>query len=156
MKIKAHVISAFIAFLTIALFFSSTIVVEIIGSPDSIYFVKKSILYGLLILIPAMMATGITGNLIAKNKKGKLIQKKLTRLKIIASNGVLILIPCAFLLESLAGAGNYNEWFYSIQGLELIAGATNLYFLGLNMKDGFLLSGRFKKANKTMPISNCW
>jgi len=146
MKIKVHAISAFLAFVTIALFFISTVLVELLGSDDSIYFVKKSILYGLLILIPSMMATGISGNLIMKNKKGKLIRTKLMRLKTIVFNGVIILVPSAFFLESMAGSGNYNEWFYAIQSLELLAGATNLYFIGLNIKDGFLLSGRMKKV----------
>ncbi len=151
MKIKIHAISAFIAFLTIALFFISTVLVELTGDHSSIYFVKRGIVFGLFVLIPSMMVAGISGNLITKNKKGKLIRKKLNRLKIIVFNGVVILVPCAFFLESMAGSGNFDEWFFGIQGLELAAGAINLILIGSNIKDGFLLSGRLRK---TKSVSN--
>ena len=144
---KIHAGAGFVAFLMISIFIISTITSEILGNIDTIYFVKQGILYGLILLVPSMMLTGITGNLITKNKKSKLIQKKLGRLKIIAFNGIFILIPCAFYLESSAVSKILNEWFYIIQILELIAGAVNIYLLGLNIRDGVKLSEKFRKTS---------
>jgi hypothetical protein len=37
--------------------------------------------------------------------------------------------------------------FYLVQGLELLAGAVNLALMGLNMRDGLKMSGRFRVRN---------
>ncbi|MGO9773237.1 MAG: hypothetical protein ACLPSW_27565, partial [Roseiarcus sp.] len=68
------------------------------------------------------------------------------RMPFIAANGVLILIPSALFLASKASAGVFDTSFYAVQALELIAGATNLTLLGLNMRDGLRLKGRLRRA----------
>ena len=64
----------------------------------------------------------------------------------IAANGMLILLPCAFFLNSRAAAGQFDSVFYIVQSIELIAGAANLTLLGLSMKDGFSIRKLKKKA----------
>jgi hypothetical protein len=64
---------------------------------------------------------------------------------LIAANGLLVLIPSALFLAAKARAGEFDTTFYAVQALELAAGATNLILLGLNMRDGFKLSGRFRR-----------
>ena len=64
----------------------------------------------------------------------------------IAANGVLILLPCAFFLNSRAAAGQFDSVFYIVQSIELIAGAANLTLLGLSMKNGFSIRKPKKKA----------
>ncbi|WP_245911056.1 hypothetical protein [Neisseria iguanae] len=54
----------------------------------------------------------------------------------IALNGLLVLLPCAFYLNRLAQAGEFNGMFYTVQIIELIAGAANLIMMGLNIRDG--------------------
>ena len=71
-----------------------------------------------------------------------LIGTKFKRMPFIVGNGLLILIPSALLLASKARAGEFDSLFYAVQGLELVAGATNIALLGLNMRDGFKLTGR--------------
>ncbi|WHP67558.1 hypothetical protein [Phaeobacter inhibens] len=61
---------------------------------------------------------------------------------IIGANGLLVLVPMAFFLESRAAAGQFDATFYSLQVVELLAGATNLVLMGLNMRDGIRLSGK--------------
>jgi len=60
----------------------------------------------------------------------------------IAANGLLILVPAALYLESKASSGTFDTGFYMVQGLELIAGAVNIVLMGLNIRDGLMMSGR--------------
>ena len=56
-----------------------------------------------------------------------------------------ILIPCALFLASKARAGQFDAAFYTVQSLELVARATNITLLGLNLRDGLRLTGRLRK-----------
>ena len=66
------------------------------------------------------------------------------RMRLIAANGVLILIPAALFLAARAKAGQFDIAFSTVQALELLAGATNLTLLALNMRDGLRMKGRFR------------
>ena len=56
-------------------------------------------------------------------------------------------IPCAVFLNRWASAGTFDSTFYLVQGLELLAGAVNLTLMGLNIRDGLKMSGRFRVQN---------
>lgn len=143
MKTKIHVLGAFIATLCIAAFFTSTFIVELFGTYESIARVKELIVMpGLFILVPAIAATGATGSSLGKNRKGRLVAAKKKRMPIIAANGLLILLPAAIFLNQWAASGIFDTRFYMVQGLELIAGATNLTLMGMNIRDGLRLSGK--------------
>lgn len=144
MKTKLHAAAATIAFLMVFTFFSSTILVELFGSHDAVAMVKQLIVLGMGILVPAMAITGITGNLLGKTRRGPLINSKKKRMPFIAINGLVILMPCAFYLNSLAAAGTFDDTFYWVQALELIAGATNLTLMSKNLKDGLRMTGKLK------------
>ena len=76
-----------------------------------------------------------------------MIGTKLTRMKIIAANGVAILLPSAFFLAYLATKPSFGTTFYVVQVLELFAGATNLTLLALNFRDGRkLTAGKRRRA----------
>ena len=68
----------------------------------------------------------------------------------IAGNGVLILIPAALYLSALASRGEFDGIFYSVQAIELIAGAINLTLMSLNIRDGLRLTGRL---NGKLPVA---
>jgi hypothetical protein len=70
------------------------------------------------------------------------VDVKKKRMPFIAANGLIILIPCAILLDSWASQGLLDARFYLVQGLELVAGGTNLVLMGMNIRDGLTLSGR--------------
>ena len=70
--------------------------------------------------------------------------RKSRRMKIIAANGILILMPSAFFLALKAQAGAFDTVFYTVQAFEIIAGATNITLLSLNMRDGMALRRRRK------------
>lgn len=97
---------------------------------------------GFLILIPALTAAGVSGALLAKDRRGPVAGRKRKRMPFIAAKGVLILIPAALYLSRKAQAGAFDGGFLAAQAAELIAGAVNIALLGLNMRDRMRLAGR--------------
>lgn len=146
MKRIVHLSSAVIATLCIATFFTSSILTEIFGTHESIAMVKRLIVMpGLFILIPAIAMTGGTGFALSNNRKGRLVENKKKRMPFIAANGILVLLPSAIFLNLWAESGLFDTQFYIVQVLELVAGATNLTLMGLNIRDGLRLSGKFRR-----------
>ena len=135
-----HPIAGAIALLTVLAFWLSTIVSETFGTPAQIVTVKTMIPWGFLVLIPALIATGGSGFRLGMKFRNDLVSRKRGRMPIIAGNGLLLLIPSALYLSSKAQAGAFDEAFYAVQVIELIAGAVNITLLGLNMRDGFRLT----------------
>jgi hypothetical protein len=142
MKTKIHFVSAIVASLVILTFFLSTVLVEIFGGSHAVVTVKRFIVYGLVVLIPSIAVTGITGTLLAKSRTGRLVGSKKKRMPFIAANGLVILVPSAIILDRLASAGSFGSMFYAIQVLELVAGAMNIALMFMNFRDGIRLSGR--------------
>ena len=140
---KIHPIAALIATVCIATFFTSSIFVELLGSAEWVAKVKQLIVMpGLFILVPAMAISGATGFALSKERKGRLVKGKKKRMPIIGLNGILILIPCAIILNQWAASASFDTKFYLVQGLELLAGAVNLGLMTLNIRDGRKLSKR--------------
>jgi hypothetical protein len=145
MRSRLHAISGAVALLCIATFWVSTIVSELLMDSGRVAAVKNAILTGMWLLIPAMAATGASGFALARGRSGRIVNIKAQRMKIIAGNGLLILLPSAFVLASWANAGRFDGMFYALQGLELVAGAVNIALLILNMRDGLTLGGYLKR-----------
>ncbi len=142
MKTKIHLTAAVIAILCIATFFTSSILVELLGTHESVAMVKHLIVMpGLFILIPAIAITGGTGFALSNNRKGRLIENKKKRMPFIAANGMLVLLPAAIFLNQWAASGLFDTRFYIVQGLELMAGAINLSLMAMNIRDGLRMSG---------------
>lgn len=142
MKSKLHGIFGAVALLCIATFWLSTVVSELFLTQASVVAVKNAVLTGTWLLIPAMAATGGSGFSLAKGRRGRLVDVKMRRMKGVAANGLLVLLPSAFVLATWANAGRFDGAFYALQGVELLAGAVNITLLLLNMRDGLRLTGR--------------
>jgi hypothetical protein len=140
-----HLLAGLLATLTIATFFSTTLLVELFGAQAAVASIKHLIVFpGLFILVPAIAATGGTGFALSKIRQGRLVQAKMKRMPFIAANGLLVLLPAAMILDRWASQGAFDSRFYLLQALELLAGATNLTLMGLNIRDGLKLSGRWR------------
>lgn len=137
---RIHKMAAVIAFLMIVSFFSSSLFADIFGDHEIIAQVKQTILYSVGLLVIAMMTTGITANKLYGAKVQGALAVKQKRMKIAAANGVVILIPAAIFLARWSVAGQFDSLYWTVQGIELIAGATNAILLGLNIRDGIRLS----------------
>lgn len=105
----------------------------------------------LLVLVPAIAATGGTGFVLSRGWQGPLVARKKRRMPIIAGNGLLVLVPAALILDRWAAAGAFDTSFYLVQVVELLAGGTNLTLMGLNIRDGLRLSGRFRPSPPVQP-----
>ena len=141
-----HPIAGLIAFLTIATFWLSTAISELFGSAATVTAVKTAIPWGFFLLVPALAATGGSGFFLSKGQRQGVVGRKLKRMPIIAANGLLVLVPAALFLAAKAKAGEFDATFYTVQALELLAGAVNLTLLGLSMRDGLALTQWRRKS----------
>lgn len=140
---RAHLLAGILAPLLVAAFFLATILTELFGSAAAVAQLKSLIVTpGLWLLVPLMAAAGGSGMFLARSRKGRLVDAKRKRMPLIAANGLLVLVPCAIVLDRWAAAGSFDTAFYVVQAIELIAGATNLSLMALNARDGLRLAGR--------------
>lgn len=143
----AHLIAGILAPLCLVVFFVSTLLAELSGSPAAVAQVKALIVApGLWIMVPLMAAVGGSGLFLGTSRHGRLLDAKKKRMPFIAANGLLVLVPCAIVLNRWAAAGSFDSSFYGVQAIELIAGAVNLVLMGLNVRDGLRLAGRRRVA----------
>jgi hypothetical protein len=136
-----HPVAGALALLTITTFWRSTALSELFATADTVIAVKTAIPWGFLVLIPALATAGGSGLALAKGRRAGLIGAKFRRMPFVAGNGILVLIPSALFLAAKARAAEFDAMFYAVQTLELVAGATNIALLGLNMRDGLRMKG---------------
>lgn len=140
MKTFVHAGAGTIAMILIAGFLTATLISELLLDATAILAVKKAILAGLCLLIPALAITGGSGFSLARGRHSPAIDRKRWRMKIIVANGLLVLLPLAILLYRRVDEGLLDGVFYAMQTLELLAGSTQLTLLALNFRDGRKLS----------------
>jgi hypothetical protein len=145
---RVHLVAGILGFALIVTFWTSTIVSETFGSAAMVASIKQAILWGMLLLIPAMAVVGGTGFRLGGGSQAPIVVAKRRRMPAIALNGLLILVPAAFFLAARAGAGRFDAAFYAVQGIELVAGAVNIALMSLNMRDGFAMTR--KRRNRTL------
>jgi hypothetical protein len=148
MKPIIHAIAGTAAMLTIATFWTSTLISEVFMDYAAVAAVKHAIVYGLFLLVPFLAATGGSGFSLSQMRKGFLVDQKKKRMAVIAANGLLILIPAAIFLNSKAAAGEFDKVFYAVQVVELIVGVVQLTLMGMNFRDGLKLTGKLQ----TQPV----
>jgi hypothetical protein len=137
---SAHLAAGILAFATIAVFWTATVVTEIAGDAATIAVVKQAILWGMLVLVPAMAAVGGSGFRLGGSSRAPIVAVKRLRMMAIAANGLLVLVPSAVFLAGCAAAGDFGAAFVAVQAIELVAGAVNIALMALNMRDGFRLT----------------
>lgn len=145
---RAHAAAGSVAFLTILTFWSSTVVVELAGSAEQIVSVKQIIPWGLIVLVPALVVAGGSGSLLARGRSGRILDRKTARMRATAAIGVLVLVPCVLFLGLTASPDDLGASFTTVQAVELVAGAVNITLLGLNIRDGVRLSGRWRRGRR--------
>lgn len=148
MKPIIHAAAGVIGLLCILTFWLSTAFSETLGSDAAVATVKGLILWGMLVLVPSMMIVGASGTALGEGRRDPMTARKKTRMVAIAANGLIILVPSAFFLEARAAAGAFDAWFYGIQALELLAGATNITLMSLNLRDGLKMTGRLGRRKR--------
>jgi hypothetical protein len=142
---RAHAIAGVVAFAVILVFLSSSLVAELSGNSATIALVKTSIAWALLVLVPALAATGASGFAMAGPSPKGLLAGKLKRMRVIAANGILVLVPSVLFLAWKAGHGEFDAGFIAVQLVEFAAGSLNLALMGLNIRDGLRLTRRMRQ-----------
>ena len=127
------------AMFVIASFWGATLIAELFLDHVAVAAVKQAIVYGLLLLVPCLAVTGGSGFVLGKRRQVALVRQKQRRMKLIAANGLLVLVPTAFFLNGKAIAAEFDALFYLVQGVELVVGMVQLTLLGLNFRDGLRL-----------------
>lgn len=145
MKRNVHAVAGVLSFLFIATFWTSTVVAELFLDHGAVTSVKLAITYAFIAFVPCMAVTGATGFAMGGKSTFPILVAKRRRMPIIGANGLLILIPVAIFLSIKARAGEFDTWFYTVQVLELLVGATNLFLMGLNIRDGRQMSRQHRK-----------
>ena len=145
---RIHGVAGITGMLTVGTFWSVTVVTELFGSHATVAAAKGAILWGMLILVPAMIGVGASGFTLGGKSTAPVILAKKRRMPVIALNGLLVLVPAAFFLASRASAGAVDRTFYLVQAIELIAGATNLGLMSLSVRDGLAMRRRTSRMPK--------
>lgn len=131
-----HLLAGAISLASITTFWFSTLLFEIFGAESTIITVKTAIPWGFLVLIPALATAGGSGLALAGGRKAGVVNTKIRRMRLVAGNGFLILVPAALFLAHKAANAEFDGIFHIVQALELVAGAMNIVLLSLNMRDG--------------------
>lgn len=149
MKKRVHMVAGSLGLALITTFFISSVLVELFGDDAAIAQVKRLILIGIVVLVPSMMITGASGQALRGARRGPRILIKQRRMIAIAATGLLVLVPSAITLDRLASAGTFDTTFTLIQIVELVGGAVNITLMGLNFRDGLLLTGRIRRRPRS-------
>ncbi|MCU7852743.1 MAG: hypothetical protein KZQ80_11065 [Candidatus Thiodiazotropha sp. (ex Monitilora ramsayi)] len=137
MKQLAHRTGAIISTVCLEVFFLSSLFVVIQGEPESIVMVKSLIaMPGLLIFIPAIAVAGATGLSFSTSKSGCIVGQKRKRMPFIGISALLILLPAAVVLNLWASVGSFDNRFYLLQALELVAGVITIVLMIMNIRAG--------------------
>ena len=150
---RIHAIAGVLAFVTILTFLSSSLVAEIWGNADAIAGVKQAIAWALLILVPALIATGASGFTMAgPSPKGVLADQieedAADRRKRHSGAGSRVLF-----LAWKAAQGEFDTAFIAVQIVEFAAGSANLVLMGLNIRDGLRLTRRLRRPARAQHLS---
>jgi hypothetical protein len=151
--VRLHLAASTVALLTIAAFLASSATVEAVAGDAEIYSVKRWILRGLVVLVPALAAAGLSGRRLAGRSRAAIVLRKLRRLQLVAGIGITVLIPCVVTLERLAARRDLGLTFQSVQTLEFLAGAFNLTLLTLNFRDGLALRSARGPRQSKRPVT---
>lgn len=137
---RVHGLAGIVAMLTVLCFWSATLLSELFMSHEAVDFVKRSILYGLAILIPSMALAGASGAALGRKRGGRLLELKKKRMKMLAITGFLIMLPSAVFLHLKSAANEFDALFYAIQSLELAGGIVQFMLLAKNFRAGLNLA----------------
>ncbi|MEM7244328.1 MAG: FAD-dependent oxidoreductase [Acidobacteriota bacterium] len=129
----------------------STVAGELLGSRETVVMIKTAIPWGLLVLVPALIGSGVSGALLAAGQARGAIGAKARRMPFIVANGLFVLVPSALFLAARARVGQFDHVFQAVQAVELVAGTINIILMGMSMRDG-LRAARWRSGRSSRPV----
>jgi hypothetical protein len=151
MKRHLHAAAGILAITLVVTFMVATILAEALGGQSIVVAVKTAILFALFGLIPSVMVAGGSGRSLAAGRKAPLFHRKRRRTVLVAATGILVLVPCAVVLRTLAAVGDFGTPFVVLQGAEIAGGLVNLTLLSLNARDGRRLTAATHRRASAPP-----
>jgi hypothetical protein len=151
---RIHAAAGGVALTMIFFFLAASAAAEFAADGALLAQVKTSILFGLAVLVPALATSGASGFALAGGKPKGLAAAKLRRMRLVAVNGVLVLVPAAFFLAWKANAGAYDQSFMGVQTLEFAAGLTNIALIGANFRDGLRMEKQRQTRDSLPPFGS--
>lgn len=145
MKRMIHAVAGTLAMALVAAFLGGTLYAELTMDEALVLETKRAILYGICLLVPAMAIAGGSGFSLARGRAGGIVDAKMKRMRLVAANGLLVMLPSAVWLYFLAAEGRFGALFLVVQGVEIAGGLFQLYLLGRNFRDGLKLTGRLRR-----------
>jgi hypothetical protein len=132
---RIHIAAAAAGLVVITTFLVSSAVTDLIGGAVDIRVLRHGILLGLPLLIACLATAALTGRRLAGGSRSAVVRRKQRRLQAVAAAGILVLVPCALILNHLAAAP--SGWmFHALEITEISFGTLNLSLLALNFRDG--------------------
>jgi hypothetical protein len=132
--VRVHLAAAVGAVAVVVTFLVSSAVTELIGTAGTVHALRHGIVLGLPLLIACLATAALTGRRLGGRSRAPVVRRKRRRMQVIAATGLVVLVPCAVLL-------NYQA-MPALEITELAAGGLNLALLVLNFRDGRALARR--------------
>src|SRR6516165_7714301 len=88
--VRVHLAAAVAAVVVIVTFLTSSAVTELIGTPGEVRLLRHGIMLGLPLLI---------GRRLAGRSRAPVVRRKQRRMQLIAAPGLVVLVPCAVMLN---------------------------------------------------------
>jgi hypothetical protein len=146
--VRSHLAAAVGALVLITTFLVSSAVTELIGTTGDVHLVRQWIVSGLPVLIGCLAAVALSGRRLARNSRAAVIRRKQRRMRIVAAAGIVMLVPCALILDDLTASASAGGVVTALEIAELLAGALNLTLLILNFRDGRSLTRPRRSARR--------
>jgi hypothetical protein len=140
--VRIHLGGSTGALAIITAFLASSAVIELLGDPGDVRVLRHGVLLGLPLLVACLAAAALTGRRLAGRSRAPAVRRKRRRMQIVAAAGLLVLIPCAVILDFLAGSAHAGVLAGALEITEIVAGGLNLALLALNFRDGRGLARR--------------
>jgi len=147
---RLHLAAAAGAIAVITTFLVASAVTELAGDAGDIRVLRRGILLGLPLLIGFLITAALTGRRLAGRSRSAVVRRKRRRLQAAAAAGLLVLVPCALILDHLASAPT-GPVVAALEIAELSFGALNLSLLTLNFRDGRRMTRRRMTRRRRSP-----
>jgi hypothetical protein len=152
--VRVHVAAAVTALAVITTFLVSSGVTELLGGTSDIRTLRHAIVFGLPLLIACLATAGLTGRRLGAGSRSFVLARKQRRLQAAAAVGLLVLVPCALILNHLAAAPVPGSAFAVLEITEFLFGTLNLSLLALNFRDGRRIARRHRSPRLPQPVGS--
>lgn len=141
MLTRLHLAAAAAAVTATVLLVLAAIITTLLDAHQTVD-VRQAMLWGLLVLVPALVITAATGFGVAGSSADPRIATKKRRMSFIAGIGLLLLAPATIALYQLALRGESGAPYLVAQTVEVLASAISLALMAANIRDGLRLTAR--------------